>query len=511
MGDALPTTTTVSAATAEASSGTRHDANRKELLQLTRAEWGWALAFMLSMSMIGLKFPIGYITALLLMAARYRSNRYDFLMMFTIFMGGYGVATFTSLGIGSQNITLFVGVIGYLCLKKYPLLNKSMWLWGLYALALLYIAHFSIVSMSIQFARITRYLSIIFFIFPLLFFSGREFDINKFWRAVMPYVIIMGIFYIIDCFIFSGNVLVPCTYLSNFRQSTFDHLIWRPFSMSPARKYPVGIYLFTLAVIPLIRLYKLRPWQWAAIIGGMISTFTFTVISGLVVGYMFLRGNVRQTLKWGLIGLVFFPLLYVADGFLPTRDAGDIGGTQSFLRIKSSVDQIISAFSVQDEEDLAKLGTSRMGQAIPKIELLYDENKQWTGFGFLDMIENTPSKYIIYNDLYFDEYSEDNWEVANNIEITVLEVFTTIGWIGLAVHIAFFVGLYLLVRKKRNSIYFLSVMVLFAWFGIGGFEGLVRIMSLYLVGLTYGIVLLTNRPGHENRVDNSTIAEGETS
>lgn len=497
MGEAS-LTTTVTTAAPEANSGNRRETDRKELLQLTRGEWGWALAFMLSMSMIGLKFPIGYITALVLMVARYRSNRYDFLMMFTIFMGGYGVATFTSLGIGSQNITLLVGVFGFLCLKKYPLLNKSMSLWILYAVALIFIARFSIVSMGVQFPRITRYLSVIYFIFPLLFFSGKEFDIRKFWRAVMPYVIIMGIFYIVDSFIFSGNVLVPCTHLSNFRQSTFDHLIWRPFSMVPARKYPVGIYIFTLAVIPLIRVYRLRPWQWIAIIGGMVATFTFTVISGLILGYMFLRGNWRQTLKWGLIGLVVFPLLYVADSFLPTRDTGDIGGTQSFLRIKSSVDQITSAFNIQDEEDLAKLGTSRMGQALPKLELLYDENKQWTGFGFLDMIENTPSKYIIYNDLYFDEYSDDNWEVANNIEISALEVFTTIGWIGLAVHIAFFVGLYLLVRKKRNSVYFLSIMVLFAWFGIGGFEGLVRIMSLYLVGLTYGIVLLTNRPGFEN-------------
>ena len=37
-------------------------------------------------------------------------------------------------------------------------------------------------------------------------------------------------------------------------------------------------------------------------------------------------------------------------------------------------------------------------------------------------------------------------------------------------------------------------MIAFAWFGIGGFEGLVRAQSLYLIGLTYGIVLLYNRP-----------------
>lgn len=506
MVDALPTTVTDT----QASSGNRHEADRKELLQLTRSEWAWAIAFMLSMSMIGLKFPVGYIAAPLIMLARWRSNRYDFLMMFTIFMGGYGVATFTSLGFGSQNITLIVGVLGYLCLKKYPLLNKSMALWALYFIALVLIARFSIVPMSVQFPRITRYISIIYFIFPLLFFAGREFDIRRFWRAVMPYVIIMGIFYIVDCIIFSGNVLLPATYLSNNVVSTFNNLVWHPLSLNPFRKYPVGIYIFTLAVIPLIRVYRLRPWQWVAILGGMFCTFTFTVISGLVLGFMFFRGNKKQLIKWGLIALIAFPALYAVDDMLPGRGVDDIGEQQSFLRIKSSVDQIISAFNIQDEEDLAKLGTSRMGQALPKLELLYDENKQWTGFGFLDVLENTPTKYIIYNDLYFEEYSEDNWEVANSIEITVLEVFTTIGWTGLIVHIAFFVALYLLVRKKRNSVYFLSVMVLFAWFGIGGFEGLIRIMSLYLVGLTYGIVLLTNRPGSENHEEDLTATEGRS-
>ena len=147
-----------------APSGPNTPNDRKELLSLTQKEWVWAVAFMLSMSMLGLKFPLGYLAAPLIMLARFRSNRYDFLMMFTIFMGGYGVATYNSLGIGTQNITLFVGVIGFLCLKKYPLLNKSMLLWALYGGALILLASYSIVSFRVQFPRITRYLSVIYFI-----------------------------------------------------------------------------------------------------------------------------------------------------------------------------------------------------------------------------------------------------------------------------------------------------------------------------------------------------------
>ena len=195
------------------------------------------------------------------------------------------------------------------------------------------------------------------------------------------------------------------------------------------------------------------------------------------------------------VHIFIHPLPRQSDSFLPARTSGEgFSEVHSFLRIKSSLDQIISIFNIQDEEDLARLGTNRMAQAIPKLELLYNENKEATGFGFLDSPDNTPTKYIIYNDLYFEEYSEENWEVANSIEIAALEIFTSIGWVGLAVHIIFFVMLWMTVRKKRNANYFLSVVIAFAWFGIGGFEGLIRAQSLYLIGLTYGIVLLCNRP-----------------
>lgn len=450
---------------------------------------------MLSMAMVGLKFPLGYLLVPLIMFARFKSDRYDFLMMLTIFFGGYGVAGLTSWGIHSQWIVLVSGLGGYLLLRKYRLLNRTMFLWALYAAALLILARYSIVSLKIQLPKIVRYLTVIYFIIPLLVFAGRDFDIKQFWRRMMPYILLTGIFYIIDCFILSGNVLEPTTHLWGNATSTFDHLIWRPLSLTAHRKYPVGIYLFTLGIIPVIKAFRLTKGQWAIIIGGLISTFTFTVISGFVLVFILFHGRAKQLIKWSLLAVVLFPVLYFVDSFLPARSGGETyEEVHSFLRIKSSLDQIISIFNIQDEEDLARLGTNRMAQALPKLELLYNEDKQTTGFGFLDAPENTPTRYIIYNDLYFEEYSDENWEVANNIEISVLEVFTSIGWVGLIIHIAFFVALWMLVRRKRHATYFLSVMIAFAWFGIGGFEGLVRAQSLNLIGLTYGIVLLYNRP-----------------
>lgn len=468
----------------------------KELLRFTLTEWLWPLAFLLSMAMVGLRFPLGYLFAPLIMIARFKSDRYDFLIMLTIFFGGYGVANLTSWGIHSQWIVMLLGIGGYIILRKYRLLNKSMLLWTIYAAALVWLSTYSIVSFRVQLPKIVRYLTVIYFVIPLLVFAGREFNIREFWRRIFPYVIIMSVFYFIDSIIFSGNILVPTTHLFENAQSTFWDPYWRPLSFQAHRKYPVGLYLMTLAVIPAVRVYKLRIWQWIVIAAGMMVTFTFTFISGIICAYIIFQGRIRQLLKYSWIGVLLLGGLYYVDAQLPIRaETGTMYEVpQSTLRIKSSLDQIFSIFHIEDEEDLAVIGTSRMAQALPKLDLLFNEDKEWTGFGFLDVLENTPSKYIIYNDLYFEEYSEKNWEVANDIEIMPLEVFCTIGYIGLTIHVLYFIFMWLTIRRCRNLPFFTCVMFLFFWLGLTGFEGLARPQGLYLVGLAYGIVLLTNRP-----------------
>lgn len=461
----------------------------------------WPLAFMLSMSMVGLKFPPGFLFVALLLLANFRRNRYDFIITLTFAMGGIGLARPTAYGFNTIYIVLVFGILGYIVLKKNRTLNASMLWWGIYALILVWLASTSIVSMRVQLQTIVRYLSVIFFIFPLLAFSGRGFSMDEFWKCLMPYVVIMCIFYILDALILCGNILVPGTPIwGDTVFSTFWDPVWEPLSFRPFRKYPPGLYLLALAIVPVIQRFRLHKWEWVVIIGGMLVSFTFTVISGIIVAYIVFQGRTKQMLRWCAIGVLLFPLAYYVDSKLPTRGTRSTYEVpQSYLRIKSSIDQILSIGSIEDEEDLATLGSMRAAQAIPKIELLYDEHRQWTGFGFLDNLENTPARYIFYNDLYFEEYSEDNWEVANDIEISALRVFVSIGYIGLAAHVAFFVMLWLTVRKKRYCRYFLSVMFTYVWFGIGDYGGLISATTLMLLGLTYGTVLLANREGY-NRI-----------
>lgn len=100
-------------------------------------------------------------------------------------------------------------------------------------------------------------------------------------------------------------------------------------------------------------------------------------------------------LKYIILGVIGFAVLYCVDSFLPYN--GEL--KQSTLRIKSSIDQFFILENMQDEEDLAELGTGRMAQIIPKMDLLFELNKEWTGFGFLHPEKTTMSKYIIYNPL----------------------------------------------------------------------------------------------------------------
>lgn len=470
---------------------------QKQLLRFSPSEWAWPLAFLLSLAMVGLRFPLGYLLVPAILLVRFRLDRYDFLIMLTLALGGYGSASSLSWGINNMYVMMPVAIVGFFLLKKYKLLTKSMIAWVAYALALIFFAFLSELAFRYQLPKILRYLTVIYFVIPLIVFSGKEFNIRYFWRKVMPYVIIMCIFYIIDATIFSGNVLVANTHIFDNRKSYFYDLYWRPLSGNIFRKYPPGLYIMILAILPAARYYRFKAWQWIVIAGGLLVTYTFTFISGMIVGYIFCQGNKKMMLRYSVIGVVVLGALYFVDAQFPTRSLYDstlYAKPQSTLRIKSSIDQIFDMFKAQDEEDWVVLGTGRIGQAIPKIALLYEENREWIGFGFLDVVENAPAKYIIYNDLYFDYYSEDNFEVANDIEIMALEVFCTIGFLGLLIHVLYFVYMWYIVRRCRNVGYFLSVMLMFVWLGMTGFEGLTREMGLCMVGLSYGIVLLTNRP-----------------
>ncbi|MDE6285717.1 MAG: hypothetical protein K2L99_01825, partial [Muribaculaceae bacterium] len=163
---------------------------------------------------------------------------------------------------------------------------------------------------------------------------------------------------------------------------------------------------------------------------------------------------------------------------------------ESPLRIYSSVNQILDVTEAVDDEDLAECGSGRIGQAIPKLELLYSLGYQWKGLGFLSDKTDDP-KFIVENEYYLDK--SESIEIATGIEITALQALITIGYIGLAAHVLFFAYLVWIVRKNRHKWYFYTVMVAFLWFGLGGFEGLIYPMGLELTALAFAVVLLSNK------------------
>ncbi len=484
---------------------------KHERLKLSWETCRWPLLFLLSLSLTGLLFLPGLLFVAIILINRFLKDRYDFLIMCTIFVGGYSFHTpGEAFLVHTYYYVTPLAIGGILILRKPTLLKKIILLWIAYAVSLFIIGCFSEESWAVQIRPYLSYISFVYFIIPLLVFSGRDFDINVFYAKVMPYVFITAIFYIIDGFIFCGYVLMPRTHTFSDTISTIWNLQWHPFSFSFIRKYPPGLYLVFLIIVPLVNKFKLTPLQWAILLLGLISTRTFTFISGCVIVYLFLKLSHKNLIKWSLISILLFPALYWVDSILPHRTI-DKTYQESFLRIKSSIDQVLSISNIEDEEDLSKLGSMRMAQAIPKFELLYELDKEWTGLGFLDKYHTTNPKFIIYNEFYDPEfYDADSWEVATGIEITALDVILTIGYIGFIIHLAFFIIAYLLIRKLDNSIYFLSILLGFAWLGIGGFEGWITTPSLYLMGLSYGIVLLSNKRRlnmalpHHNIVDTHT-------
>ena len=285
----------------------------------------------------------------------------------------------------------------------------------------------------------------------------------------------------------SGNIFMPCTKIWNNYISTFWAPMLYPRGSFP-RIYPQALYWLGPIIIPVARYYKLRWWQWVLILGALAICRTFTFITGVIVTYVLFQPSAKKAFWMIFIGIAAFVSLYFIDGELPRPHKEK---TETFFRIKSSVDQLFDLAEAQDDVDVADAGSGRLAQAMPKLELLYKLDKEWTGFGFLNADGTTVKKYVIENTYYHNQ--SESIEVATDIEITVLQVLITIGYIGLAIHILFFVYLYIIIRKLKYSVFFLSLLAFFAWLGIGGFEGWITIRSMCILGLGFSAVILANR------------------
>lgn len=190
-------------------------------LTLTWNEWKWPLLFMLCMSALGLKFPLAYLFMPVILINRYRNDRYDFIIMFTIFCGEYALTANDTFGLTAYYAAFLLSVAGIIVYKKQLIAKRIVKAWFVYVACILTFAMLSEERLVVQLGPILKYLAIIYFLVPMMAFSGHEFDIRVFFRRFMPYCLLICIWYILDGFVVNGWVFVPNSYIEGGYKSTF--------------------------------------------------------------------------------------------------------------------------------------------------------------------------------------------------------------------------------------------------------------------------------------------------
>lgn len=463
-------------------------------LDLKGREFLWPLAFMLTLTMIGLQFPLGWLFLPLILINRLRFDRYDFMIQLTLFLGGYSVMPKVN---GIYMIVFYLGLLCMLLLHKPLILKKALWLCVFYFVGLTAIALTSDEAFRIQFQGLSVYMAIVYLFVPFVIFSGRDFDLRYFIRRLYIYAFIFCGYYVVDCVLLDGVFFLAAdpSWATYGVESTFYNPWIKPLSFGFVRRWPPGLYILILLVYPTARMLKLKTWQLLLVLAAVLVCRTFTVTMALIVGYIFCRSKGRQILWYGIGFVVALVGAYHIDGMLPEVNfEGEEGVVtkQSALRVKSSFDQFLDLdVGKADEESLAALGTGRGAQIIPKLELLYRLDRQWLGFGFLSRNLTKSQKYVIENELYNNP--EQAEEVATGVESTFFQVLLDVGITGLIVHVLFLIGLYLIVRRLPFGLYFLSCELLFVFIGISGFSGMIRIDGLIMVSMVFAAVIMNEK------------------
>ena len=467
-------------------SATATPAEGRQLLTFEKREWVQPVLFMLSLSATGLRFYPALLFVILFLVKAFREDRYSFIVMLTLTVAGSGLIDPKMIpGVRFSDFATIASLALFFIFRKSPQARATVWVLALYLVALFVLATFSLESMSIQLVTLRNYLEFVYFIIPVACFAGRDFNIGSFFRQVILYSMIMCVFYILDAYIICGNLFVPLSKLWGNVQSTFYDLYWQPFQFNPLRKYPIGMFFVLLSVYPMMRYFKCRWWMWGIFIVAVICTQTFTLMLAVVLTMLYLAGGLKKFIKYGFIAIIGVVAVYFVDRALPRGDDNTSG---SVLRVASSVDQFIDLFNAVDAEDLAEFGTGRMAQVIPKVDLVMREHREWTGLGFLHPDKTKISRYVIDNEFYSDITASE--ELAYDVEVIPVQVFLTVGYIGLLVHLLFFVALMLIIRRDRMAVYFNSMLFMCFVLGLSGFARLIDFQGLGICALAYAVVLL---------------------
>lgn len=455
----------------------RTDNSEKEALNLFPQELFSAFIFLITLSLLGLEFPVAYLLLPVILFSTFLRNRYDFLIQFTILCGSYGFFSENdAFPFKWMDIALLLSIITVAIYRRDKTLNKLLLFTAGYFALLFVLALTSSESIFIQIRRMREYWGIIYFMFPLLIFAREDFDIKIFYRKILTYAYIICIFYIIDGLIFGGNILVPRTFAYSGYYSTYYKFYCYPGSF--LRKYPPGLYLLALCIFPLLRFYSIRLKHLIIFLLALLSCRTFSIIGGLLLTPLLFTGNAIKTLKYIGLGIILFIAGYQVDKV--------IGGQ---LRIAQLVEQFEVLKNPDDPELLIKFGTGRMAQILPKIDYMLSSGKQYTGFGFLHEELTTNNDFVITNELYSDITQSE--ETVARVEVTQIQTILDAGLIGLLIQTFYYLAIYFWVlRPLPYSKSYLIVLVCISFFGIGGFAGLISHHGLLLLGLTTGAILL---------------------
>ncbi len=453
------------------------------------AEWWRTISFFLCLALLGLRFYPAAILLIGVLAVRYRTDRYAFMLELMITFGGFGFMHADVLPFKFSDLALITGFAGIFLYRRSPLVSKVLFLTLGYFALIWCIALTSDEPMRTQVVMMRNYFIIISFLIPMMVFGNTRFEWNKFIHTVFVHELVICGLYAIDTYLVHGVVLVPA---ANRIEDKFGHLIystltdpiWLPTNpLYWPRHYPYGLYWMALCIIPLVRKQvRLSPVQWILVLLALLCCKTMTFLAGLLVCFISFRGKLKQSLAVGFITMVSIFGLYFVDSAMGSP-----------MRIASTIDQFTSLEAAADNEDLAEFGSGRMAQIIPKWQLLGDLNRYWLGFGFLHPTLTTNPKYQLKNEYYVDVAKSE--EVATAVEVTQFQTILDCGFLGLIIQTAFYVGLYFVIRRLRYSDYYLCALVAISVFGIGGFAGLTQRDGLLLLGTVLGAVFLANPQG----------------
>lgn len=461
--------------------------SQRSYLNIPPTDYLWAFGFLLTQSLTGLAFYPSVLIALFMMIVAYRSRPYDLSIMLVFWAGGY---TITRGGyLGSMTALLLLAVISLVIVRKWPMFKRVLWVFLGYFAFMLVIALLSDESLKVQLVMMRPYVSVSYFLVPILIFANRKFDFEELKRKIFTYAICIAMMYVIDCYLLCGHVMFPYAgFLDPEEMAKYNPSWTNPdislLAFSFPRIGPFPMIFFILLIFPLVKSVKLRTWQWVLVVLMLIACRSATLLIAFVTTFVIFKARGKKLVLY-LAGVVVGVMALSA-----IDDAVD-----GELRVNSTISQFAILKANVSDEELAEFGTGRMAQFIPKFALLQSYNREWIGFGFLDPTKSTAHKYMISNALYDSVWDID--EVATGVEITQLQTILDMGYLGLIVQTLVYFGLYFVIRKQKYAKYYLCTIVCASISGLGGNGGLYLPYSLLPIGLLLGGILLANKPQRE--------------